>query len=252
MKKIGSGILLTFLLLFVSATQAFAVRDRNSDEWQFTLAPLFLWGMNIDGTASIGPVDAPLDLDFQDDILENLGAVFTVHFEAQKNDLALFAEYQYVNLEPSSSLPNGAPVGVDFTIQAAEVGAGYRVATWGNTDVEPILGFRWTYQDLDVSVPGVIQLVDSNESWWDMFIGVRFWTHFTEKLTLVSRGDIGAGGSDLIWNLSFILDYQFKKWGSVFLGYKWMDFDFETGSGMDRYAYNALQQGPLVGLAFYW
>jgi len=136
------------LSVLLSASQGLAARDQQSDEWQFKLAPLFLWGVNLDGTTSIGPVSTPLDLGFTDDVFENLGAVFTVHFEAKKNDLTLFAEYQYVQLEPTASIANGPSVDVDFTIQTAEFGTGYRIATWGITDVEPITGVRWTYQDL--------------------------------------------------------------------------------------------------------
>ncbi len=78
------GLICMAVIVLYSATQALAARDRQSDEWQFTLAPIFLWGMNIDGTSAIGPITAPLDIGFKDDVLENLGAVFTVHFEAKK------------------------------------------------------------------------------------------------------------------------------------------------------------------------
>ena len=233
-------------------TPTFAAPDRNSDEWQFSLAPLFLWGVSIDGTTQLGPVQAPLQLDFTDDVLDNLAAVFTLHFEARKKDLTLFAEYQYVKLEPSTSLPNGIPLDIDFTVQAAEFGAGYRVTTWGNTDVEPIIGVRWAYQDLENQVSGGPVIIDANENWWDLFGGVRFWTHLSEKWTLVTRGDIGAGGSDFVWNVSFLFDYQFKKWGSVFFGYRWLNYDYDSGTGADRYAYDAMQQGPLAGLSFHW
>ncbi len=252
MNKKWIGCFCITVIVFCSVTQALAARDRNPDEWQFTLAPLFLWGMNIDGDASIGPATAPLELNFKDDVFENLGAVFTVHFEAKKNDLALFAEYQYVNLDPSSSIPNGPTIDIDFTIQAAEFGAGYRVVTWGNTDVEPIIGVRWAYQDLEATPSGGPTLVDSGDDWWDAFAGVRLWTHFNDRWTLISRGDIGAGGSDFVWNLSFIVDYQVKNWVSVFFGYRWMDYDYDSGSGKERYAYDALQQGPLAGLSFRW
>ena len=252
MKKISLSLAAVFSVIALSLSSAGAAPDRNSDEWQFTLAPLFLWGMNIDGSSQVGPVEAPLDLSFTDDIFENLSAVFTVHFEAHKNDLSLFAEYQYTELEPSTSIPNGAELDIDFTNQLAELGAGYRVATWGNTDVEPIIGARWTSQELKNQVRGGPVLVDVSENWWDGFVGVRLWTRFNDKWTLASRGDIGAGGSDFIWNVSFILDYQFRKWGSVFLGYRWLDYDYDSGSGPDRYAYKALQQGPLAGIAFHW
>lgn len=249
-------VLYTFCLMNVfillSSTNAYSSMNEKNNEWQFSLAPLFLWGMNIDGSSQIGPVNAPLQLDFTDDILSNLSAVFTLHFEAVKNDISLFAEYQYVQLEPTTRIPNGPEVGIDFTIQAAELGASYSVATWGNTDVEPIIGARWAYQDLETQVTNGPILVDSSENWWDGFVGVRFWTHFTDVLTLISRGDIGAGGSDFVWNLSFMLDYKFKNWGSVFAGYRWLDYDYDSGSGVNRYAYDALQQGPLAGIVFHW
>jgi hypothetical protein len=252
MKKTSLIIVIIFFIIS-SASHVTAETDRSSDEWQFALSPLFLWGMSVDGTQQIGPVSAPLELNFTDDLLENMSAVFTFHFEAQKNDLALFAEYQYVKLEPSTNIPNGPTVDIDFTVQKTEFGAGYRVATWwGNTDVEPILGLRWTYQDLGVQGRGGPELVYSSESWWDVFAGVRLHTHFNEKWTLISRGDIGAGGSDLVFNVSFIVDYQFKDWGSTFFGYRWLDYDYDDGSGPDRYAYDATEQGPMVGFTFYW
>jgi predicted porin len=208
--------------------------------------------MNVDGTSTIGPVSTPLDLEFTDDVFQNLGAVFTVHFEAKKNNLTLFSEYQYVKLEPSTSIANGPTVDVDLTIQLGEFGTGYKITTWGITDVEPIIGVRWTYQDLKATPQGGPTLVDSGDNWWDVFGGVRLSTHFNDKWTLISRGDIGAGDSDFVWHLVFMADYKFKDWVSAFFGYRWMDYDYDSGSVKDRYAYDALQQGPLAGIAFYW
>ncbi len=104
---------LIFITLYLVAgtfasTAVYAAPDRTSDDWQFTLAPLFLWGMSVNGNSQLGPVSAPVQIDF-DDALEDLSAVFTIHFEAYKKDLSLFAEYQYVELEPSASVPNGSP-----------------------------------------------------------------------------------------------------------------------------------------------
>jgi len=37
------------------------------------------------------------------------------------------------------------------------------------------------------------------------------------------------------------------------IGYKWMDYNYDNGKkGLDRYAYDATQQGPLVGLIIHW
>ena len=83
--------------------------------------------MGISGATAIGPATLPLDIEF-DDALSNMSAVLTFHFEAKKRDLALFAEYQYVDLTPSASFSNGSEVDVDFKNTMVELGLAYRVA----------------------------------------------------------------------------------------------------------------------------
>ena len=61
----------------------------NNNQWQFELAPLVIWGVNLNGTTETGPITAPLDLSFDNDMLENLETVFAIHFEAQKNNFVL-------------------------------------------------------------------------------------------------------------------------------------------------------------------
>ena len=76
------------LSLLLATSISPADTSASNDEWQFTLSPMFLWGMSMKGDSQIGPVDTPLDLEFTDDVLSNLHAVFTVHFEAKKQGLA--------------------------------------------------------------------------------------------------------------------------------------------------------------------
>ena len=244
-----------FLLITLLGVAAPTQSAEQSDDWEFMVAPLFLWGMGIEGTTSIGPVSAPLDIEFKD-ALENLDGLFTIHFEAQKRDLALFAEYQYVNLGPEAQLPTGAKVNVSFKNTMAEFGAGYRVAGNDSNDVEIIGGTRYVKQELNASglpsPPLPISSLGTKESWWDVFVGGRVTSQLSDRWKFVGRADVGTGGSDVTWNLVGMFDYRFRDWGSVFFGYKWMDFDYEDGSGVNRYAYDATQQGPLAGLAFYW
>jgi len=250
-KSLKKAVLPICLSLSVAGSAMAANPKLSDDEWHFTLSPLFLWGMNINGSSTIGPETLPLQIDFED-VLDNLSAVFTVHFEMQKRDWTIFAEYQYVDLDPSFDTPSGADVGIDFIDQMAELGVAYRVATFGINDLEVLGGARYTRQDMDVSFGPGVQLLDISESWLDGFVGMRVFTHISDKWTFIGRGDIGAGGSDFVWNLVGMVDYQFKDWGSVFFGYRFLDYDYESGSGMDYYAYDALQQGPLAGLSIHW
>jgi len=162
-----TNVLLVTLLMATSPVQSAG----QNDDWEFSLAPLFLWGMGVEGTSSIGPITSPVNIQFKD-ALENLDGMFTIHFEAQKRDLALFAEYQYLNLAPEAQLSSGAKVNVSFKLTMAELGAGYRVAGTGRTDVELLGGTRYVKHDQNVTgIP--IPPLSSKESWWDVFVGGR-------------------------------------------------------------------------------
>ena len=245
---------ISLLIVSISITQQVAAYTPESeDNWQFTLAPLFLWGMGIDGSTSIGPSTTPLDISFSD-ALSNLDAAFTFHFEARKKKLSLFAEYQFVDLEPSATLPNGSKVDVTFKNKMGELGVAYRVAQFERTDLEILGGARYVEQDLSITgipIPPLSSL-SNKESWWDAMVGGRVQVKMTDKWRFLGRVDYGFGGSNGTWNLLGFFDYRFRNWGSVFAGYRWMDFDYSSGSGLDRYSYNATQQGPLGGIVFYW
>lgn len=139
-----------FLVVFVGLLQqAAADATKSEHDWHFSLAPLFLWAMGIEGSTTIGPATAPLDIEFKD-ALSNLDAVFTFHFEAKKQDWTLFAEYQFVDLKPSATLPTGSKVDVTFKNTMGELGVTYRVAKFERTDLEVLGGARYVEQDLRV------------------------------------------------------------------------------------------------------
>jgi hypothetical protein len=227
----------------------------SDGEWNFMIAPLFLWGMSIDGDSAIDGNALPLDLNFKDDVMENLDAVFTLHFEARKDDLLLFVEYQYVSLDPTIEASLGSvPVnaGIDFTVATAELGAGYTVSHTDTTRWEVLGGLRWIEHELDVDVDGPEILPDSitgGDDWYHGFVGGRVTTSLSENWRLLARADYGYGGSgNDAWHLNAMADYRFKNWGSAFVGYRHMKFDYSSRG----YAYDAEQRGPMAGISIYW
>lgn len=42
---------------------------------------------------------------------------------------------------------------------------------------------------------------------------------------LLSQGDIGVGGYDLVWNVSIRVDSRLGKWGSVVCGFRQIDYN---------------------------
>jgi hypothetical protein len=115
-------------------------------------------------------------------------------------------------------------------------------------------GTRYVDQEIKVKVTSVpfVSSLSHDEDWWDAFVGGRVTAEINDKWDFIGRADYGFGGSNGTWNLVGMLDYRFRNWGSVFFGYKWMDFDYKSGSGINRYVYDATQQGPLAGLNIFW
>ena len=228
--------------------------DSTDGKWEFSLAPLFLWAQGIKGDATLGPSTTPLDITFKD-ALDNLDGTFTVHYEMKRDALSLFAEYQYVSLDPEVEGPGDIKLKVKFKNTIAEMGAAYWVYGTPKTDWELIGGARYTKQDVSVAVKNGPDLIDTDSDWWVGFIGGRFTGQLSEKWSFRVRADfgVGSGKTNQIWNLNAMFDYRFKQWGSVFAGYKYMNYDYNNGNkGTSHYEYDASQQGPLVGLNFYW
>ena len=248
-------LLMAALFFMGDINVAYAIGGDSTDgKWEYSLSPLFLWAQGIQGTSQIGPVTAPLDITFKN-ALSNLEATFTVHFEMKRDRLTLFGEYQYVNLAPEAEAPNGVTLDIGFKDTIGELGAAYWVHGTEKTDWELLGGTRYTKQKLDVSVENGPHLLDVESDWWVGFFGGRMSAALSENWTFNGRLDygIGSGDTNRIWNFAAMFNYRFKGWGSVFAGYKYMNYDYDNGrTGFDHYGYDASQQGPLLGLTFHW
>jgi hypothetical protein len=251
-RKYGLNLAIAAALSIAGVNSAYADGSSTGGKWNHMLAPLYLWGMSIDGESQLGPTISPLQIEFKDAI-SDMEAVFTVHYEAKKDALSLIGEYQFIDLAPSSELPGGQSVDVNFKNQMGELAVAYRLGGSDATDWEILGGLRYTKQKLKASLVGITP-IDTDESWTVGIIGGRVITQISDNWSFAGRADWGTGGSDSTQlNLSGLFDWRFKNWGSLFFGYRWMDYDYDNGkSGFDHYAYKATQQGPVGGVAFHW
>jgi hypothetical protein len=246
----------TGLALIVSASAVAQTEPEPEPEkapvdtggWEFRLAPLYIWFAGLEGSAGIGPVNAPVNLSFGD-VLENLSGIFTLHFEARKSKWSLFTDGMHLRLEPGTTLPNGAPVGVTVENDIIEVGAAYRVRD-AQPSVDLLAGARYT----SLEVTGFRGANVVYETWWDGFGGARMRYAFGEKKnwSVSARADAGTGGSDLTWSAYALVAWQFAKFASVTGGYKWLDYDYTNGTGLSRVDWDVTYQGPILGIVFNW
>lgn len=255
-KQLMSASLASTLL--ATAPCAFA------EQWEFSIAPLYLWAKNIEGAATAGGNELPLDLDFKDDILDNLDAAFAIHVEATNGTLTLFAEYNYANLDPTVENTIG-PITVEgdvtFKDTMSEGGIAWVFAETGATRWEVLGGLRYFKQDVKIDFSSNVPVdlpfptrLEVGDSWMQPFAGIRTSSVITDRWSFRARGEYGYEGSD---NTSFqvigMFDYRYRDWGSAFFGYRYLDIDYDNrSSGLDQYGFDGDQQGPLIGLNFYF
>lgn len=239
-------VLLSSLLL----TGLFASPAQAEDGWNHTLVPLYLWGTGVEGTAQLGPVSAPVSIEFED-ALDNLDMAFSFHYEGNKGQWGVLADMYYLSLQPRSTLPNGLSTSVDLTNTIYELGGIYRPAS--TPAIELLFGLRALDLELQAGVgPGGAKRTLVNENWADAFVGLRAVAALSDRVNFTFRGDIGTGASDLVTNASLFLDYRFNKTVALMGGYRWLSYDYEDGEGRDHFAYDVTYEGPAIALRFDW
>ena len=247
MRRLGkTWSVVSFLLLAAGAS---SVSAQSSDEWEFQLAPLYLWAVNMGGSMTVMGEETPFEVQFAD-AADNLEATFTVHFEAWKGNWGLLADVSWLDLGGEIPLPLPLPetepvVKIEFQQTMVELGAFYRFAT--STSI--VFGARYTSLDPKVTLP-MEEVIDPSQSWTDAFLGLVWRPQISKRWTFAGRFDIATGGSDVTYNASAILDWQIGRFLALDFGYRYLDTDYEdSGAG---FAYDATQQGPLVALRFFW
>jgi opacity protein-like surface antigen len=94
--------------------------------------------------------------------------------------------------------------------------------------------------------------VSQDKTWVDPLVGLTLRTPRAHRLHAQVYSEIGGfgAGSDFAWQIFPTLGFKFTDRFSLEVGYRWLDIDYSTGDGSNRFAYDVLTQGPVGGLAF--
>lgn len=253
-------IVVSLSMMLFSAT-SYAGEGASEDNWQFNLAPFYLWGINIDGDLSAGtdkipgnsPLSKPVEIPFSD-VFDSLEGVFIVHFEAMhKSNWGVLVDVDYLDLGNSFTNSQGVGLKVDLEVTLAEVAGLYRIER-DEHNFDAVFGLRGYRMDPGVTLLNGPNVVDKSQDWLDPFVGGRWIWQIAENWSVVGRGDIGGFGigSDLSWQLVGLVEWQPFKYASFLAGYRALDVNYETGSGSDYFKFDATIHGPVLGINFKW
>lgn len=229
------------------------------DPWQYEVTP-YLLASRMDGTAGAKGVTGDVDVSFGD-ILDHLDAGFMGLFTARKGRWTLGLEGIYMKLEDEEAKSVTGPLGavtvsgaLDATssLYVAQASVGYRVLD-DRTTLDLIGALRYTKLELDLDVvidsagivfPGGERSASGSEDWVDAVVGMRVLHPVAEHVSLLGYADVGAGGSDLTYQITAGVNWEFKEGYTAKVGYRYMYWDYEN----DGVVWDIAASGPYLGL----
>ena len=238
------GLLATTALLLVGPN---AAAQSSPDGWQFTIAP-YLVAAAMDGTVGIKGHDVKLDVPFSK-IWDNLHFGGMVHFDMKNDRWLLSSDLIYMNLQQGAEVTNGTAE-ASVTETFFEVAGGYRISQAFTL----LAGARLVDlgSTLDFTGTNVSQNGHQSKSWVDPFVGAQITVALSDRWWFDLHGDIGGFnvGSKQAWQAYADVGYRASDLVSVYLGYRALDIDYESGSGSTLFRYDVLTAGPQIGVAF--
>lgn len=233
-----------------------------AQEWEWVVAP-YVWASDtsVDVFVNNEPVFGA-DLSFSD-LIDKIDMALQLHVEGRRDKFGFFLDLTYLDLGETTTTPANPPlpgdtvIDTDIELTMIEAGGTY----WPSGELSGLsllLGVRVIDLGVDVIItpPSPSPLsgtrVQSSVTLTDGFAGLRYVAPLGQRWILTLRGDAGAGDSDLTWNASAILGYQFGKNNryNMLLGYRHLVIEFEDNIDGVRVEVEQTMSGPEVGFAF--
>ena len=226
-------------------TAALMASSASAQEgWDWRVTP-YLWGLGIDGDIALGPIGRDVSVDFAD-VLDVLSGTVLMHVEAQKGEHILFGDLNWLQVEPEDEIATIGGV-AEAEMDSTIVELGYA------RDLDGI-GFEagLRYWDFDIEIdPALAAGIVRGDSWVDVFGGFRHTRDLNQKWSMTTRGNLGAGGSDLSVGLQIDFARELERGNAILVGVKFIDIDYEKDNVRGiPFLLDATFFGATVGFTF--
>ena len=249
---------LRFPCLILAGLFSCAPAFADEGDWQYALTT-YLWFAGLQGdVATVPPLPpAPIDVS-SSDALSDTEAAIMLNFSARKNKQGLFFGFVYTDVQSKEELvPPPIDLMLKSTSKSTLVTGAYQYELFRNESsfLDVLVGARYWKIDTKLKFGGGLGILDGvtlrhKESWVDPAIGINGVTRFgpTYRYYLAGGAAIGGFGmgSDLFYDLSANLGYQWSKSIGTAIGYRMFDVDYEKKD----FLYDVRQQGWLLSLTW--
>jgi hypothetical protein len=241
-----------------------AALPAKGSDWRANLTA-WIWIIGMDGTLGVRDVKTDVNASFGD-ILEASDSIFAFsgRLEVGAGAIGGFFDgvYSRVGVDDVAGPVGLGDINVTNEIVLIDFGMTYRVGTWEpkggaaknahDLTLDLYAGARYTNIDLELD-PALVAKRSESESWFDPIVGAKLVLPISEGWHLALNGDIGGFGvsSDFTWSTTGVFGYDFHMFGApttVYAGYRAIGQDYTDENGADRFIWDMVQHGPIVGL----
>jgi len=238
--KMGMKVMFMAGVLLATASGLIA----QDDKWSFEVTPYF-WAAGIEGDVTTADgTEYDVDMSF-DDLFDAVDAGAGFMAVARSNTFVVFGQFDYVGMDSDQLDP--APAGGSLQTDSflGELAAGWQIQPFERSTIDLMGGVRYAWVKNEIDITGVGSGEDSIDIVDGVFV-VRPTFHLTGKWSINSTFDIGAGDSDLTWQVQPSIQYQINDSLAVRAGYRRVHYDVEGDHGN---TFDAAFQGFLVGVS---
>lgn len=214
------------------------------DDWQITIAP-YMMGAGMNGTTGIANQEITVDASASD-IFSNLQFGAMGIFIARKGEWGVGGDFIWMSLGTTVDQP-AANVDAD---QGAFAFYGLRRL---GPAADVTFGMRWNHLKTSLGFKGPLQNTAAmTKDWVDPVVGLHLRTQGNGRLHARLYSEIGGFGvgSTFAWQIFPTVGVNVGKHAGLDVGYRWLDINYESGQDLERFKYDVLTQGPVVGFTF--
>jgi len=270
--KLGLATRIASITLAAALPLAAHAQAANAP-WKMS-ASIYGWLPTVGGTTSFpgGSTGPSIDVD-SSKIIDSLKMVFMGTIEGKKGAYGFFSDVAYIDLGNSKTntrdfslgqheLPAGLSANLQYDLKATAWTTAATYALVAKPDysldllagarmlnIKPSLSWQFGGNIAGTPLPGVSGSEAHDKTNWDAMIGLkgRATIGAERKWFVPYYLDVGTGNSDLTWQTSIGLGYQFG-WGSVTASWRYLDYEFKSDSVVQSLTLN----GPAIAATWQW
>jgi hypothetical protein len=228
----------------------------SKNKWSF-LAELEYMFINIHGYSGLGNLPDYYLYETSGDVMDHWKSGIIFYFEAQNDKWAITSDLFELE-QTKEEIKNGLIItsGRLDTRQIHEELAGlYKVLPW----LEAGAGIRYNSINIGgelnmktISGTDTVRINNRLQDWVDPIIVARIKNPGATKWITEFRADIGGFGigSKLAWQIQANVGYRFSHLFQTTFGYRWLDMNYEKGTGDERFLYDIITFGPSLSFGF--